>query len=371
MTAFRGLTWDHPRGYAALERAAAENGGIIAWERQPLEGFESAPIEEVCAGYDLVVLDHPHLGDALAADCLTPLDALLSRDVLDDIRRRTLGPCFESYEMDGHVWALPLDAAAQVSAGRPDLMSGEMPRTFAELDRLAGSEPGFVLSLAGPHAFLTILSLCASLDDSFGSPEETYFQPQHDHGIEFFLALARHSHPLGLSFNPIALLEAMTRGDVSYCPLVFGYVTFASQSRKFPLAFVDSPCVQEGQPPRSVLGGTGMAVTRTCQFAPDLLGHLTLLLSTQMQTGLIPETSGQPSAESAWLSTEINAQAGAFYRQTINTLRNAFVRPRYPGFVPAQAEASEWLRESVTSPGSSPAEIRTRLNEILRKPFST
>ena len=67
---FRGLTWDHPRGYTAL--AAAD--GPVHWEVQPLEGFESAPIAALCADYDLVVLDHPHLGEALAHDCLTPLD---------------------------------------------------------------------------------------------------------------------------------------------------------------------------------------------------------------------------------------------------------------------------------------------------------
>ena len=51
----------------SIDEVAREAGAIVSWDRQPLEGFESAPIAEVCAGYDLVVLDHPHLGDALAA----------------------------------------------------------------------------------------------------------------------------------------------------------------------------------------------------------------------------------------------------------------------------------------------------------------
>ena len=61
---FRGLTWDHPRGYDALAEAARRvNAGrsapLITWDRQPLEGFESAPITDLTARYDLVVLDTP------------------------------------------------------------------------------------------------------------------------------------------------------------------------------------------------------------------------------------------------------------------------------------------------------------------------
>lgn len=365
MTPFRGLTWDHPRGYAALDRAAAEAGGIIAWDRQPLEGFESAPIEAVCAGYDLVVLDHPHLGDALAAQCLKPLDALLPVETLADIGERTLGPCFQSYEMGGHVWALPLDAAAQVSAGRPDLMSDEMPKAFDALERTAASEPGFVLSLAGPHAFLTLLSLSASADSRFGSPEDSYFQPHHDDAIDFFFALMRWSHTIGLTHNPIALLEAMAEGIVSYCPLVFGYVTYAARDSTHPLTFRDAPRARPELVPHAVLGGTGIAVTQSCTPTPELVAHLSALLSEQMQAGLIVETGGQPSCERAWLSEPVNAAFNGFYRQTLSTLRHAFVRPRHPGFVPTQSEASAWLREALPAPPAA-ATVRDRLNAILR-----
>lgn len=368
MTAFRGLTWDHPRGYAALDRAAREAGAIIVWDRQPLERFESAPIAEVCAGYDLVVLDHPHLGDALAAGCLQPLDAMLPGKVSADIRAQTLGPCLESYVMEGHAWALPLDAAAQVSVARPDLLSMDMPATFDDLDRLAGTEPGFVLSLAGPHAFLTLLSLCASLDDRFGPPKDGYFLPHHETAIDFFAALARRSSAIGWTHNPIALLEALATGDVSYCPLVFGYVTYAERRRRPALMFRDAPSARPGMPPRSVLGGTGIAITRHCRPSPGLLAHLADLMGAPMQNGLIPQTGGQPSAESAWLSPDINADVNSFYRQTVETLRNAFVRPRHRGYVATQTKAAAWLRNALIS-GAPAALVRTSLNSILREAF--
>jgi len=78
VTRYRGLTWDHPRGYNALAAAARLDeepvGLAISWDRQPLEGFESHPIADLCARYDLVVLDHPHIGEAVSAACLVPLE---------------------------------------------------------------------------------------------------------------------------------------------------------------------------------------------------------------------------------------------------------------------------------------------------------
>ena len=61
-------TWDHPRGFAALaataEHAAAEGRPVVAWSKQPLEGFESDPIADLAARFNLLVLDHPHIGEA-------------------------------------------------------------------------------------------------------------------------------------------------------------------------------------------------------------------------------------------------------------------------------------------------------------------
>jgi len=45
-----GLTWDHPRGYNALAAAAEASGGLLHWDKQPLEGFESHPIGELAGG---------------------------------------------------------------------------------------------------------------------------------------------------------------------------------------------------------------------------------------------------------------------------------------------------------------------------------
>ena len=109
---YRGLTWDHPRGYNALAAAAdAARDVAIAWDKHSLEGFESRSIAEQCALYDLVVLDHPHVGEAVAADCLVPLENLFAADELAQWGDAAVGPSLASYLYADKHWALPLDAA--------------------------------------------------------------------------------------------------------------------------------------------------------------------------------------------------------------------------------------------------------------------
>ena len=93
MTALRGLTWDHPRGRAPLAAAAERWAGEIeiTWAAQPLEGFESTPIPELALSYDLIVLDHPHLGEAVAAGCLVPVADLLGDEAVARIAAATVG----------------------------------------------------------------------------------------------------------------------------------------------------------------------------------------------------------------------------------------------------------------------------------------
>ena len=87
---FHGLTWDHPRGFNAL--AAAAEGvaprGLLSWCKQPLLGFESHPIGDLAAQFDLLVLDHPNIGEAVALDCVRPLDQVFSPEETRHMERR-------------------------------------------------------------------------------------------------------------------------------------------------------------------------------------------------------------------------------------------------------------------------------------------
>lgn len=355
---YRGLTWDHPRGYNALAAA----GGPVDWAVQPLEGFESAPIADLCAKYDLVVLDHPHLGEALAADCLTPLDSVLPAAALDQIAQGAIGPAHASYAMNGHQWALPLDAATQVMALRTDLTEAR-PTTLAEVEVL--SQRGHVaLSLAGPHAALSFLSVCAALDPALdmrdgGWPADSTAVE----AIEILTPLAARTPAHTRTLNPIGLLAHMSvADDIHLIPLIYGYVNYTRAER--PVTFLDAP--RSSGRPGSILGGTGIAISRRATVDQGLIEHLLWLMSEDVQRGFIPAHDGQPGLRAAWADAQVNAGWGNFYRNTAATLEAATVRPRHNGYIAFQAQASALLREAFDARGPAPS-TATRLRQLFKE----
>lgn len=344
--AYRGLTWDHPRGYKALEAAAARldparDGLSLTWERHSLEGFEERPIGEQCALYDLVVLDHPHVGEAVAAHCLLPLEALFTADEIAAWRDEAMGHSLASYHYAGQHWALPQDAATQVMAWREDRLEAP-PTLWEDVARL--SETGVVaMSLSGPHAALSFQSICAAHGARPAADAETFLERAGARAAWDLLTRLAERSPRALRpLNPIGILEHMSRhDDVAVCPLVYGYVNYAPGG---PLRFADAPRVKAGGPVGSILGGTGIGVSRWCKVTPQLLDHLRWLMSPQAQRGFIPEHEGQPALKSAWRDPAVNARWGGFYADTYATLDAASLRPRFDGAIAFQTAASQRIR---------------------------
>ncbi len=349
------LTWDHPRGYNALAAAAAaldpvRDGLAIEWTKQPLEGFESHPIEELCDRYDLVVLDHPHVGEAVEADCLQPLEKIFGVDIIDDLETATIGPCLSSYRYANRHWALPLDAASQVMARRSDLVDQPLPGTWDEVTALSETTGKVALSLAGPHALLTYFSIATALGEppAVNDPGVLVSSATGAAVVELMRYLIARSPRSVRELNPIDLLDHMTcADDVALCPLVYGYVNYTSPTRGHPLRFSDAPRGPYGGRPGSTLGGTGIGISRRCPVTPELKRHLLWLLDEEAQTTFIPFHDGQPSRRSAWSDPEINGACGSFYSDTAKTLEVAYVRPRHAGYVAFQTEASAYLRQAL------------------------
>ncbi len=288
MTAFRGITWHHPRGYLALRAAARERAGSLdlTWDTQPLEAFEAHPIEELATRYDLIVLDHPHLGDALLYQCLRPLDELFSAQELAALADRSVGATYASYVLGGRAWALPLDAAAQVLATRRD--TREPPTTWEEVLAWSGKP---ALSLAGPHAALTLFSMCVA----FGAPPREEGPLLDLAAVEAAFDVLQRLHARAPSWtgslNPIGLLDAMAQGaDLDLVPLVYGYVNYADpRPGIYRCSFTRRPRASGGRP-GSTLGGTGLAVSRRCQPSAALIDHLRWLVSPWRSSASCPST---------------------------------------------------------------------------------
>jgi multiple sugar transport system substrate-binding protein len=347
VNSYRGITWDHPRGRDALEAAAAADGDgtvDIAWSAHSLEHFESHPIDELARDYDLIVLDHPHLGEALEKHSLQPMDAVVGAEHIERWSRQAVGPSFDSYTAEGYQWALPLDAATQVAVHKPALVPA-VPETWGEVEALSRRAP-VALSLAGPHAFLTFASICVA----FGAPVPAHpssgFVPRGValEVLELMTSIGSRI-PAGSELqNPIALLQRLTDGDdIAYCPLVYGYVTYSSPA----VRFAEAPAATPGGRRGSTIGGTGLAVSARCEVTPELVEHIAWLMSPETQRGFIPQHAGQPSSRESWTDPAVDSAAGGFYSGTLETIEQSWVRPRYSGYIPFQTEASAIVRAAV------------------------
>ena len=111
-----------------------------------------------------------------------------------------------------------------------------------------------------------------------------------------------------------------------------------------------------------MLGGTGIGITARAKPDAALLDRLRWLMSAEAQTGFIPAHDGQPSARAAWQSADVNNRWGGFYRATIATTEDAWVRPRFDGYIAFQTTASAIVREALATaaqPTATLAAIRT------------
>ena len=355
MTAqYRGLTWDHPRGYNALAAAAETLDGLaIDWHRHPLEGFESHSIADQCARFDLVVIDHPHVGEAVTDEALVPIEDLFDAEEIAAWQAGTAGPSFVSYRYADRHWALPLDAATQVMAYQPGKVATP-PTDWDGVIALADSA-AVSLSLAGPHAALSFQSICGALGFEPASPRDDFV----DRGIarEAFGIMARLTGEATRRFaahNPIAMLEAMAAGDgPALCPLIYGYVNYAAAGS---VAYANAPMGTGGRI-GSTLGGTGIGVSRRATVTPELLDHLRWLMSDAVQRGFIPQHDGQPSLRAAWQDEAVNAAANGFYRATRDTVEQALLRPRHDGAILFQTDASKLLREALLAGADADATL--------------
>lgn len=339
-----GVTWEHRRAIDPLVETlpafrARRPEVEVAWEARPLHGFEFEPVALLARRYDLIVLDHPFAGDIADSRCLLPLDRLL------DEAPAFVGPSLESYRYAGRLWALPVDAAAQVAAYRPDLLQGEEPpRAWAEMlalgERLGRHGRRLAVALKGVHALMTFFTLCANL----GRPCATQpSRPLVDRAtaavaLDAMRRLLAYCPAEALDWNSIALHDAMAEsGQLVYCPAVYCYATYAEADRARPLRFADLPGVVGASPGGSTIGGTGIGVSARVAEPEAALDYVRFLMERETQS-LFARHHGQPARLDCWRDPDLDARFAGAFSATLATMEQAWIRPRYPGYLAFQAE---------------------------------
>ena len=340
----RGMTWSHPRATKPLAAFADLRPQVpqVLWDAQPLAAFEAHPINELALEYDLLVIDHPGIGSAVAADALRPLSSLFDPAQLEIWERGSVGPTWSSYHYRDQQWAIPIDAATQVSVVSAGL-DVPAPRNWAEVPDFARTHPT-TLCLAGPHAGLTLLAMASSAD-AFDSIVDPVFGAEALDLLKLLWPLVDQSASM---LDPIGVHAAISESGPLYCPLAYGYANYTPAVR-----WADAPAWGSGRP-GSVLGGTGLAVSALTGADPDeLRAYVTAYVDPSVQNEIVPAAGGQPATAAAWTSPAVDRAAGGYYRSTINSINAAWVRPRFPGWVAVQDEISEIVRETITGTDDS------------------
>jgi multiple sugar transport system substrate-binding protein len=372
----RGMTWDHPRGFDPLARGAAAfeaaNPGVtIRWEKRSLREFGEAPLERYAEIYDLIVIDHPFVGFAAANPYLVNWAQILSSDERRRFAEDSVGQSWPSYEYRQGIWALPLDAATQVSSCRPDLLDklgGEVPRSFEDvltLGRRARAKGYWITTTAFPtDAISTVISVAANLGHAIVDETETFLPAELGREvIARFHALVDLSHPRATAMNPIQAYEAMVTGDdIVYCAYAYGYTNYARESGRPRLRFANAPAHGERGCSGTQLGGTGVAVSALSKNRDQAVAYARWLASPDHQAGDYVRLGGQPGSLAAWKDPRNDALCGGFFSDTLETLRTAHVRPRFDGWIPFFEAAGERITACLRGEVSD-AVLLTWLNE--------
>ena len=370
-----GMTWSHPRGYdpmvACSEDWLRKTGIVVEWDKRSLQDFESFPVEELARRYDLIVIDHPHVGQITAENCLAPLDAPGHAAAFAALSEGSVGASFPSYHWQGHQWAFPIDAATQVLAFRPDRL-GTAPTTWAEVLDLAQAGE-VLLPLRPPHSLMCLFTLCGNLGMPCSVDQGRPFVDA-DVGvqaIEMIRELAALTDPACTGMDPIAVLDRMGESDSPYslAPLIYGYVSYALEGfRANRIAFTDMPVAGTSGPVGSALGGTGIAVSAFSANREAAIDFAYWIASGEVQADRYWRSGGQPGHAAGWEDDAANAATVGFYRNTRPTLEGAWLRPRHDGYMPFQEAASQRINQAVTSREPAVRAIAD-LNDLFVKSF--
>lgn len=363
-TRLRGMTWSDPRGYDPVVAAAAawagiEPGVVIDWDKRSLQGFESTPVEELAATYDLMVIDHPHVGAVVREGCLLPLDRAEDEATLLQLESESLGRSFASYRLAGRQWALPIDAACQVQAIRPDRLASPL-RSWSEVVE-AGREGRAILPLRPPHALMSFFTLAANLGTPCRvTPGPLIPRREGLRVLEALAALADHLDPACFGMDPIAVLDALASSDrLAVAPHTYLYAPYGRQGyRPHRIGFHDIPALGAQGPIGSTLGGTGIAISaRTAH--PEACRRFALwLASAEVQRGLYAQNNGQPGNACAWGDAAVDAAVGGAYGNTRLTHEAAWVRPRHAGYMGFQEEGSQIVSDALLGRTSHEAAVQ-------------
>lgn len=348
----RGMTWNHDRGIAPLlavsEEICRDSPDLkFSWDARPLQDFESQPLRELAKTYDLIIIDHPHLGEAVREGLLLDLASCGRDDELALLAKQSVGRSHESYRLSGGHWALAVDAATPVASYRPDKLEYR-PKTWREILEIAQKGQA-IMPLRAPHTLMAFFWLARNRDTAIAqNPDKFMEQEDMAESLDQLAELAGHLGRECFEMDPIAVYEAMSNelDGPLYCPHAYGYISYSrDRFRPHTLGFTNVADVAGGGVSGTVLGGTGIAVSALSSHKDIATDFAFRIANPTCQSNLWIESGGQPGNAVAWEDAESNVACNNFLKNTRATLEAAWIRPRYEGYLSFQTTGSQCIAE--------------------------
>lgn len=367
----RGITWDHARGYdpmvATSEQFSEAHEDVrILWEKRSLQAFADRPLDAMASDYDLMIIDHPHAGSAAASGLLLPFDGAGADEALSALSAQSCGASHSSYEYRGRQWALAIDAAAPVSAYRPDLID-EIPASWSEVIRLAESAR-VIWPLLPINALVSFYNLLANVGEPFGADGNGVSSGSGCAILEEMLRVAANLPADCFSMDPIGAYEWLScRSSHSYVPYLYGYSNYSRPGfRPHLVQVADVPALGDDGPIGATLGGTGIAISARSRY-PDVAREYALwIASAECQCGTYFGAGGQPANVVAWKDDRCNRASNNFFRDTLRTLEYSYLRPRHDGYVSFQDEGADLVHACLTGRKAVRATVHA-INEAFER----
>jgi multiple sugar transport system substrate-binding protein len=375
MTTLRGIAWNHTRGFTSIAATAQRFEELhpevsIVWEKRSLQAFADASLAQLAAQFDLIIMDHPHTALAATENLLLPYDDWLPAGFLADQAANSVGGSHSSYRFNGKQWTLATDAATPIATWRPDLIEKykiSLPQTWDEVLEIA--RRGFLTVSAFP---IDVLMHSYMFSFAQGHQPFTGDQVAPDDVLASALAelrkLVKLCDPACLDRNPIRTHEWMSQTDdprAAYCPFAYGYSNYSRPRYAKYLLKAGGLVTFNGQRLRSTLGGAGVAVSSKTKHPRAAMDFAQFTASPETQKGIYFQAGGQPGYRAAWLDDAVNAASTYFFRDTLQTLDEALLRPQFPGYMAFQDAGTPVAHDCIAGK-TKPAEAARELNRLYR-----